>query len=41
MLNLLGLYNGVEREESAADTPDEVKFACVYFTYYPYLCANN
>ena len=41
MLDLLDLYDGTEREESTADTPDEVEFACVYFTYYPYLYANT
>ena len=41
MLDLLGLYNGTEREESSSDTPDEVQFARVYLTYYPYLSANN
>ena len=41
MLDLLDLYDGAERKESAADTPDEVQFARVYFTYYPYLCAGN
>ena len=41
MLDLLDLYNGTQREESSPDTPDEVKFACVYFTYYPYLTANS
>ena len=41
MLDLLDLYNGTEREESSSDTPDEVKFARVYFTYYPYLYAIN
>ena len=41
MLDLLDLYDGTEREESTADTPDEVEFACVYFTYYPYLYANS
>lgn len=30
-----------EREETASDTPEEVEFACVYFTYYPYLTANS
>ena len=41
MLDLLGLFDGTERKESSSDTPDEVKFACVYFTYYPYLNANS
>ena len=41
MLDLLGLSGAAEREESSSDTPDEVKFARVYFTYYPYLSANN
>ena len=37
MLDLLERFNGTEQEESSSDTPDEVEFACVYFTYYPYL----
>ena len=41
MLDLLELFDGTEREESSSDTPDEVKFARVYFTYYPYLNANS
>ena len=40
-LDILGLSEETEREESSSDTPDEVKFACVYFAYYPYICANN
>ena len=41
MLDLLEIFDGTELEESSADTPDEIKFARVYFTYYPYLTANN
>ena len=41
MLDILGLSDAAEREESSSDTPDEVKFARVYFAYYPYLYANN
>lgn len=40
MLDLLSLFKGTEREESSSDTPDEVEFACIYFSYYPYLNAN-
>ena len=40
-LDILGLSDEAEREESSSDTPDEVEFACVYFTYYPYLYANT
>ena len=40
-LNILSLSEEAEREESSSDTPDEVKFACVYFAYYPYIYANN
>ena len=40
-LNILGLSEEAEREESSSDTPDEVKFACVYFAFYPYIYANN
>ena len=39
--DFLGLSEKAERKESSSDTPDEVKFACVYFSYYPYICANN
>ena len=39
--DFLGLSENAEREESSSDTPDEVKFACVYFAYYPYIYANN
>ena len=41
MLDLLDLFGGTEREESASDTPDEVKFAWIYSAYYPYLNANG
>ena len=41
MLDILGLSDETEREESSSDTPDEVEFACVYFAYYPYIYANN
>ena len=40
-LDILGLSEAAEREESSSDTPDEVKFACVYFAYYPYIYANS
>ena len=40
-LDILGLSEEAEREESSSDTPDEVKFACVYFAWYPYIYANN
>lgn len=40
MLDLLSLFKGTEREESSPDTPDEVEFACIYFSYYPDLNAN-
>ena len=40
-LDILSLSEEAEREESSSDTPDEVKFACVYFAYYPYIYANN
>ena len=39
--DFLGLSDAAEREESSSDTPDEVKFACVYFAWYPYIYANN
>ena len=39
--DVLGLSEAAEREESSSDTPDEVKFACVYFAFYPYIYANN
>ena len=41
--DFLGLSDEAEREEeeSSSDTPDEVKFACVYFAWYPYIYANN
>ena len=41
MLDILGLSDATEREESSSDTTDEVKFACVYFAWYPYIYANN
>lgn len=37
MLDLLNIFKGTEREESSAYTPNEVEFARIYFTYYPYL----
>ena len=40
-LDILGLSDETEREESSSDTPDEVKFACVYLAWYPYIYANN
>ena len=41
MLDILGRSENAEREESSSDTPDEVKFASVYFAWYPYIYANN
>ena len=41
MLDILGLSEEAEREESSSDTPDEVKFAWAYFAFYPYIYANN
>lgn len=40
MLDLLNLFKGTECEESSSDTPNEVEFACIYFSYYPYLNAT-
>lgn len=41
MLDLWNLFGGTEREESTSDTPEEVAFARVYFTFYPYWNANG
>ena len=43
MLDLLELNETEQQEqrESCSETPDEVEFACVYFTYYPYLYTTN
>lgn len=40
MFKIFDLFGGTEREESTPDTPDEVRFACMYFAFYPYLAAN-
>ena len=41
MFDILGFSETAEREKGFFDASNEVKFAHVYFAFYPYISSNN